>query len=129
MPRTRRPLPVLLLEMPVFGAQRVVSPLLLGLIALLLRVYSGRRPYEILVTPPDFFDAIELGSHLSGRSPPTWPTITTIPAWTSGSSGPARASPAPMASTPAIVIANTFHFPKTGTIIKNNSKMVKYEFF
>jgi len=37
-----------------------------GLIALLLRVYSGRRPYEILATPPDFFDAIELGSHLSG---------------------------------------------------------------
>ena len=37
-----------------------------GLIALLLRVYSGRRPDEILATPPDFFDAIELGSHLSG---------------------------------------------------------------
>ncbi len=38
-----------------------------GLIALLLRVYSGRRPAEILATPPDFFDAIELGSHLSGN--------------------------------------------------------------
>ena len=37
-----------------------------GLIALLLRVYSGRHPEEILATPPDFFDAIELGSHLSG---------------------------------------------------------------
>ena len=37
-----------------------------GLIALLLRVYSGRTPAEILATPPDFFDAIELGSHLSG---------------------------------------------------------------
>lgn len=37
-----------------------------GLIALLLRVYSGRRPEEILATPPEFFDAIELGSHLSG---------------------------------------------------------------
>ncbi|MBK19202.1 MAG: Fe-S metabolism protein SufE [Rhodospirillaceae bacterium] len=38
-----------------------------GLIALLLRVYSGRLPDEILSTPPDFFDAIELGSHLSGN--------------------------------------------------------------
>jgi cysteine desulfuration protein SufE len=38
-----------------------------GLIALLLRVYSGRFPAEILATPPDFFDAIELGSHLSGN--------------------------------------------------------------
>ena len=38
-----------------------------GLIALLLRVYSGRRAAEILATPPDFFDAIELGSHLSGK--------------------------------------------------------------
>lgn len=37
-----------------------------GLIALLLRVYSGRTPAEILSTPPDFFDAIQLGSHLSG---------------------------------------------------------------
>lgn len=38
-----------------------------GLIALLLRVYSGRTPAEILDTPPDFFDAIDLGSHLSGN--------------------------------------------------------------
>jgi cysteine desulfuration protein SufE len=38
-----------------------------GLIALLLRVYSGRGAAEILATPPDFFDAIELGSHLSGN--------------------------------------------------------------
>ena len=38
-----------------------------GLIALLLRVYSGRTPSEILATPPDFFDTIELGSHLSGN--------------------------------------------------------------
>jgi cysteine desulfuration protein SufE len=37
-----------------------------GLISLLLRVYSGRTPGEILTTPADFFDAIELGSHLSG---------------------------------------------------------------
>lgn len=38
-----------------------------GLIALLLRVYSGRTPEEIISTPPDFFDAVELGSHLSGN--------------------------------------------------------------
>ena len=37
-----------------------------GLIALLLRVYSGRTPAEIVETPPDFLDAIDLGSHLSG---------------------------------------------------------------
>ena len=38
-----------------------------GLIALLLRVYSGRSAPDILATPTDFFDAIELGSHLSGN--------------------------------------------------------------
>ena len=37
-----------------------------GLIALLLRVYSGRRPEEILATGPEFLEKIELGSHLSG---------------------------------------------------------------
>jgi cysteine desulfuration protein SufE len=37
-----------------------------GLVALLLRIYSGRTPDEILNTPPDFFEALELGSHLSG---------------------------------------------------------------
>ncbi len=37
-----------------------------GLIALLLRIYSGRQPEEILATSPQFFDRIELGSHLSG---------------------------------------------------------------
>lgn len=37
-----------------------------GLIALLLRVYSGRRPEAILATPPSFFEVLELGSHLSG---------------------------------------------------------------
>lgn len=37
-----------------------------GLVALLLRVYSNRLPDEVLSTSPDFFDAIELGSHLSG---------------------------------------------------------------
>ena len=37
-----------------------------GLVALLLRVYSGRTPEEIIGTPPAFFEALELGSHLSG---------------------------------------------------------------
>ena len=37
-----------------------------GLIALLLRLYSGRRPSEILATTPEFFEVLELGSHLSG---------------------------------------------------------------
>lgn len=36
-----------------------------GLIALLLRVYSGRRPEDILSTPPDFVAALELEEHLS----------------------------------------------------------------
>jgi cysteine desulfuration protein SufE len=36
-----------------------------GLIALLLRIYSGRRPQEILDTPPDFVAALELEQHLS----------------------------------------------------------------
>ena len=37
-----------------------------GLIALLLRVYSGRTAEEIVATPPSFFERIELGSHLTG---------------------------------------------------------------
>lgn len=37
-----------------------------GLIALLLRVYSGRAAAEILATGPEFLEQIELGSHLSG---------------------------------------------------------------
>lgn len=36
-----------------------------GLIALLLKVYSGRSPTEILETSPTFVDAIGLASHLS----------------------------------------------------------------
>lgn len=36
-----------------------------GLIALLLRVYSGRSAEEILATEPDFVDAIGLSEHLS----------------------------------------------------------------
>jgi cysteine desulfuration protein SufE len=41
------------------------SAIVSGLIALLLRVYSGRTPQEILVTQPDFIDAIGLHEHLS----------------------------------------------------------------
>jgi cysteine desulfuration protein SufE len=36
-----------------------------GLIALLLRLYSGRNPQDILDTPPDFVGALQLESHLS----------------------------------------------------------------
>ena len=36
-----------------------------GLIALLLRIYSGRYPQDILDTPPDFVAALQLESHLS----------------------------------------------------------------
>ncbi|MCG8370789.1 MAG: SufE family protein [Proteobacteria bacterium] len=36
-----------------------------GLIALLLRLYSGRYPQDILDTPPDFVSALQLESHLS----------------------------------------------------------------
>ena len=36
-----------------------------GLIAVLLRIYSGREPQAILDTPPDFVAALELEQHLS----------------------------------------------------------------
>ena len=36
-----------------------------GLIALLLRLYSGRRPQDILDTPPYFVSALQFDSHLS----------------------------------------------------------------
>jgi cysteine desulfuration protein SufE len=36
-----------------------------GLIAVLLRIYSGRKPQDILDTPPDFVAALELEQHLS----------------------------------------------------------------
>lgn len=36
-----------------------------GLIALLLRVYSDRRPQDILDTPADFVASLELDQHLS----------------------------------------------------------------
>ena len=37
-----------------------------GLIALLLRVYSDRAPRDIVATSAEFFEVLELGSHLSG---------------------------------------------------------------
>lgn len=36
-----------------------------GLIALLLRLYADRKPEEILANPPDVFEEIGLGKHLS----------------------------------------------------------------
>jgi cysteine desulfuration protein SufE len=36
-----------------------------GLIALLLRIYSGRRPQDILDTPPNFVTELKLEQHLS----------------------------------------------------------------
>lgn len=36
-----------------------------GLIAMLLRIYSGRHPQDILDTPPNFVTALELEQHLS----------------------------------------------------------------
>jgi cysteine desulfuration protein SufE len=36
-----------------------------GLIALLLRIYSGRKPRDIVDTSPDFVQALELEQHLS----------------------------------------------------------------
>ncbi len=41
------------------------SAIVSGLIALLMRVYSGRSAAEILATEPGFIDAIGLGKHLS----------------------------------------------------------------
>ena len=36
-----------------------------GLIAMLLRIYSGRQPQDILDTSPDFVEALQLEQHLS----------------------------------------------------------------
>ena len=41
------------------------SAIVSGLVALLLRVYSGRSAREILDTSPEFINAIGLGKHLS----------------------------------------------------------------
>ena len=36
-----------------------------GLIAMLLRIYSDRKPEDILNNPPDFIDKVGLGVHLT----------------------------------------------------------------
>ena len=41
------------------------SAIVAGLIALLLKVYSGRHPYQVLATSPAFIDETGLGEHLS----------------------------------------------------------------
>ncbi len=41
------------------------SAIVSGLIALMLKVYSDRRPAEIIATPPEFVKQIELDEHLS----------------------------------------------------------------
>ncbi len=41
------------------------SAIVSGLVALMLRVYSGRSAEDILTTTPDFIEAIGLKSHLS----------------------------------------------------------------
>jgi cysteine desulfuration protein SufE len=41
------------------------STIVSGLIALLLSIYSDRRPADILATPPDFVKSIQLAEHLS----------------------------------------------------------------
>ncbi len=49
------------LEFQAISDAAIVS----GLIALLLRIYSGRTPQDILDSPPDFVTALNLESHLS----------------------------------------------------------------
>ncbi len=41
------------------------SAIVSGLIAILMRVYSGRSPRDIIATPPDFIKEIGLDEHLS----------------------------------------------------------------
>ncbi len=41
------------------------SAIVCGLIALMMQVYSGRKPADIIATPPTFIKDIELESHLS----------------------------------------------------------------
>lgn len=41
------------------------STIVAGLIAVLLAVYSDRRPADILATPPDFLAELQLAEHLS----------------------------------------------------------------
>ena len=46
---------------PAFSDAAIVS----GLIAVLLRIYSGKKPQDILDTPADFVRALQLEAHLS----------------------------------------------------------------
>lgn len=41
------------------------STIVAGLISILLQVYSDRRPADILATPPDFLEELQLAEHLS----------------------------------------------------------------
>ena len=41
------------------------SSIVAGLIAMLLSVYSDRRPQDIVATPPDFVAELQLAEHLS----------------------------------------------------------------
>tara|TARA_R110002049_G_scaffold260412_4_gene436274 strand:+ start:3279 stop:3704 length:426 start_codon:yes stop_codon:yes gene_type:complete len=49
------------LEFQAISDAAIVS----GLIAMLLRIYSGKKPQDILDTPPDFVVALKLENHLS----------------------------------------------------------------
>lgn len=49
------------LEFEAISDAAIVS----GLIAMLLRIYSGKRAQDILDTPPDFVAELKLESHLS----------------------------------------------------------------
>ncbi len=49
------------LEFQAISDAAIVS----GLIAVLLRIYSGKRPQDILDTPAEFISALNLQSHLS----------------------------------------------------------------
>ena len=49
------------LEFQAISDAAIVS----GLIAVLLRIYSGKRPRDILDTPAEFISALSLQSHLS----------------------------------------------------------------
>lgn len=54
---------------PATGRMRIQADsdafIVKGLIALLLRLYANRRPQEILDNPPEVFERIGLGAHLS----------------------------------------------------------------
>ena len=41
------------------------DPIVQGLIAIMMRVYSGKKPEDIIATPPDFLHEIGLDEHLS----------------------------------------------------------------